>query len=303
MPLKKIQPKPPSASKVPIPRYAEPYHQSPSQNNGIPYKKMKPSTPIQNNLPILHPSNNTSVFITSKPLISSHLVKPLPNLNPIYHQQLDRNGESDEQNIYEQRGDFDVTQFLSISLTSEEESKVNNNNKNLLSTSSSTSISTIENLKRKCNLLQQEIGKRDNTIRTMQFQMRDMRKKMDSISIQKILKDNFNGLTYEILESFLNNTNLDSYEKRYTDNIKDFAMKLFECSQEAYSMVREHFDLPHPSNVTHWLRASRDEDLDESGNNLSPQSSASGNYSGHENFESEDLNGFNIKIEPEDTYE
>lgn len=197
-------------------------------------------------------SANSSMIITPKPSN-----KPMPNLNPIKPKALEENDE------------LDVTQFLSISLEKPQDDT--------------------ESLRQKCQLLEKQVQKREHTIRQMNLQLRSLRKKMDSISIQKILQDNFKGLTYDILNCYINNTNLDAYEKRYDDSVKRFAMKLFDCSEEAYGIVRENFDLPHPGNVSHWLRASEDQDLDEVGLDLSPHSSehysgknSSGEFSGHE---------------------
>jgi hypothetical protein len=198
------------------------------------------------------------VFLTGKP------AKPIPSLTPIYPKH-DNQYDSDPR--MDQNGDdepvVDVTQFLSISLQPDEDNSSNiskSHQTQYKSHNSNEHQATIDMLRRRCSFMHKELQKRDATIKSMQHQMRAMRKKMDSISVKKILNDSFKGITYDILENYLNNTNLDSCEKTYSVNVKEFAMKLYASSAEAYALVRAQFDLPHPANVSHWLRSATTEE-------------------------------------------
>ncbi|KAF4518266.1 hypothetical protein B566_EDAN010412 [Ephemera danica] len=244
-------------------------------NGNNPYKRVK--NVIPKDLPVIHPSNNTSVFLTGgKPS------KPLPSLTPLYP-KLDQFDPREDQNGDEEPV-VDVTQFLSISLQAEEEQY--SHRPQLSNHNSVSDTTTSEILRKKYLYMQKELQKRDMTIKSLQHQMREMRKKMDSISVKKILNDSFKGLTYDILENYLNNVSLDSCEKSYSGNVKEFSMKLLELSPDAYALVRSQFDLPHPANVSHWLRSANEAEEEEHYKD-SPEGVSSLHEDSEEHFEEE----------------
>ena len=70
-----------------------------------------------------------------------------------------------------------------------------------------------------------------------------------------IIEYHFSGMTKEIIKSELINHNRDGTGKRYSDEIKKFALTLHFYSPRAYDFLRSTFSLPAPSSISNWTNS------------------------------------------------
>ena len=88
--------------------------------------------------------------------------------------------------------------------------------------------------------------------------MKDLLKSMQEKDLigkheHKYLHRNFGSITQEVFENELKNISATSeHGRRYTTEIKQFAMTLHYYSSKAYEFVRKIFALPHSSSVRTW---------------------------------------------------
>lgn len=74
-----------------------------------------------------------------------------------------------------------------------------------------------------------------------------------STELQKLLNDNFFGLPLQIMQNMARNAAIAKESRRYTDEMKQFAITLYFYSPKAYKFVRNHIPLPHKSLISRWL--------------------------------------------------
>ena len=67
-----------------------------------------------------------------------------------------------------------------------------------------------------------------------------------------ILQNNFGGMARDIFDNQLKNTKGNANARRYSDEIKQFALTLHYYSPKAYDFIRKVLHLPNPSSIRAW---------------------------------------------------
>ena len=108
-------------------------------------------------------------------------------------------------------------------------------------------------LKRKIKTLQQKLRRKEKKISSMKEMMSELQdKKLLTEDCANVLENNFSGMTREFLISELNNHEKRTRGKRYSDELKKFALTLHFYSPRAYNFMRSTFSLPAPSSIANW---------------------------------------------------
>ena len=109
--------------------------------------------------------------------------------------------------------------------------------------------------------MQQKIRRRDKKLRSLKDILATLKnKRMLSEGSANILEDQFSGLSKEIFENQLKNSIKNKPQgRRYSDELKQFALTLNFYSHKAYNYMRKVFYLPHQSSIKqgrlHWSHA------------------------------------------------
>lgn len=98
--------------------------------------------------------------------------------------------------------------------------------------------------------LRQKLKRRDTTISSILHEMEEL--KLLSSEQHSLLKLNFDSDTLSLIENELKATQSSVYGRRYTDDVKNFAVTLQFYSAQAYDHVRKFLALPHPSTIRKW---------------------------------------------------
>jgi hypothetical protein len=116
-----------------------------------------------------------------------------------------------------------------------------------------TSSPKKQKLRRNVKTLKQKLRRRGKKVESMNEIIKNLKKKEYlSNEIAELLNTNFSGLTNEIMQSELANNNRASKGKRYSDEVKKFALTLNFYSPRAYNFLRTVFSLPAPSSISNW---------------------------------------------------
>ena len=108
-------------------------------------------------------------------------------------------------------------------------------------------------LHRKIKTLQQKVRRKESKIASLASVVKKLEdEKFIATDAANLLKQNFSGLKYELLQSELKNQYRAATGHRYTDEVKKFALTLHFYSPRAYDFVRTIFSLPCPSSLSNW---------------------------------------------------
>lgn len=109
-------------------------------------------------------------------------------------------------------------------------------------------------LRRKVHVLQKRLHRRELTISTMR-NLIDVLKtnNMHTPELEQVLISNFDGVKLECMLNECRNLNVAKTQRRYTPQMKQFALTLYFYSPKAYDFIRENLSLPHPSMLRKWL--------------------------------------------------
>ena len=111
-------------------------------------------------------------------------------------------------------------------------------------------------LRRKIKTLKQKLRRREKKIETLNDILRDLKNKnLLSEDIGKIIKQNFSGITKELISFELENKDCKARGRRYSDEVKKFALTLHFYSPRAYDFLRTTFSLPAPSFISNWTNS------------------------------------------------
>ena len=111
----------------------------------------------------------------------------------------------------------------------------------------------IKEMKRKIKTLQQKLRRKEKKIGSLTDVVKQLtEKKLISQETANVLEANFTGVARDLITSHFKNQNRHSNGKRYTEEIKKFALTLHFYSPNAYNFVRKAFSLPCPSSLAHW---------------------------------------------------
>ena len=111
----------------------------------------------------------------------------------------------------------------------------------------------INDQKRKVKALQQKVRRKETKITCLSSVVEDLKNKSlidDRTAIK--LDEKFSGLTMEIIQNQLQNQNRDPRGRRYSDEVKKFALTLSFYSPRAYEYLRRVFSLPHSNSLGEW---------------------------------------------------
>lgn len=109
-------------------------------------------------------------------------------------------------------------------------------------------------LERENRILRKRLHRREERITSMKTLMKYLRdNKHDTEGVIQVLKTNFRGLSFEVLQNELTNSKASAHGRRYSALIKQFALTLFFYSPRAYNFVRSQLCLPHDSMFRKWL--------------------------------------------------
>ena len=121
----------------------------------------------------------------------------------------------------------------------------------------SNTIKTTEReqeLQRKVHVLQKRLLRRDETIKTMRNIIDTLKtNNLHNTDLEKILRNNFSGSKLQVILNEYHNNNVAPTQRRYTPEMKQFALTLYFYSPKGYDMLRETLYLPHPSMLRKWL--------------------------------------------------
>lgn len=113
---------------------------------------------------------------------------------------------------------------------------------------------TKERLRCKIQILQKRLKRRDLKIKNFKSLLANIKKNVPaSDEIISILKENFDGITLNLLLHERKCKMLGKQGVRYTNTMKDFSKTLYFYSPKAYAYVRKLFTLPHPSTIRGWI--------------------------------------------------
>ncbi|EFN73364.1 THAP domain-containing protein 9, partial [Camponotus floridanus] len=109
-------------------------------------------------------------------------------------------------------------------------------------------------LLKKIHILQKRLHRREKTIKTTQNIIETLKTNHEhNTDLEKILLNNFSDSKLQIILNEYHNNNVVSTQRRYTQEMKQFALTLYFYSPKGYDTLRETLCLPHPSMLRKWL--------------------------------------------------
>ena len=108
----------------------------------------------------------------------------------------------------------------------------------------------------KVRALQQKLRRRNSKIKSMKQLINQLEKKM-LIAKQEadLMHNNFDGIQLALFQNVMKNSRRASRGRRYSDEVKEFAVTLQFYSAKAYDYVRKILPLPHPSLIQKWAQS------------------------------------------------
>ena len=70
-----------------------------------------------------------------------------------------------------------------------------------------------------------------------------------------LMHNNFDGINLVLFQNVMKNSKRTAQGRRYSDEVKEFAVTLQYYSAKAYTYVRKLLPLPHPSLIQKWARS------------------------------------------------
>lgn len=109
-------------------------------------------------------------------------------------------------------------------------------------------------LKREVHILRKRLYRRDENIKTMNNIIDTLKThNVSNLDLEQILHNTFSGLKLEVILNEYNNNNIVPTQRRYTAEMKQFALILYFYSPKGYDLLRETLYLPHPSMLRKWM--------------------------------------------------
>ena len=122
-----------------------------------------------------------------------------------------------------------------------------------IATGAGANSPTKKKLKGKIKTLNQKLRRRNNKINSLHDIIDTMKNRsMLSFSAADLLKDQFSGISSEILMNEIRNLSATPKWMRYSEELKKFALTVNFYSHKAYSFLRKIYKLPHPSSIKQW---------------------------------------------------
>ncbi len=110
--------------------------------------------------------------------------------------------------------------------------------------------------RRKLRALQQKLRRRENKAKNMKQLINTLKKKLFIKEEEaELLHNNFDGLNLSLFNNAMKNNKALPGGRRYTDEIKEFAVTIQYYSPKAYNFLRSIIPLPAPSLIKRWARS------------------------------------------------
>lgn len=108
--------------------------------------------------------------------------------------------------------------------------------------------------RRKIKTLQQKVARKSKKINTMKELIQHLKKssRCDD-GIEEVVMNNFEGFQLEVFHSELRNSKISARQRRYSTEMKEFALTIYFYSPKAYNFLRKKLFLPHPAMLRKWL--------------------------------------------------
>ena len=107
---------------------------------------------------------------------------------------------------------------------------------------------TVLQLRHKITILQKRLLRRDARWNAMTDVIRNLQQDSTSTqSVEEALQNRFTGFSLDMLKNEIRNSSIPKNRKRYSEEIKRFALILYSYSPKAYHFVRRKLNLPHDS--------------------------------------------------------
>lgn len=107
---------------------------------------------------------------------------------------------------------------------------------------------------RTIKILQQRLKRKTARVRSLKDLITLLRKNnKSSYGLENVLQNNFEGLMLHLAKSEIQNSKVAGSQRRYSDEMKKFALTLYFYSPKAYNFVRKQIKLPHSSRIRNWL--------------------------------------------------
>ncbi|KAF5281734.1 hypothetical protein FQR65_LT14574 [Abscondita terminalis] len=108
-------------------------------------------------------------------------------------------------------------------------------------------------LRKKIKTLRQKIRRKNTRIRSLKNCITVLKRKgLLQTDSAELLKHNFEGVSLELFCNELKNQKRVPTGRRYSEEIKKFALTLNYYSPKGYNFVRSVLNLPHPSAIRNW---------------------------------------------------
>lgn len=113
----------------------------------------------------------------------------------------------------------------------------------------------VTELRQKVKVLQKRLLRREARLTKMMNVIEKLKKHSirKQLSIEDLLRKHFTGFSLSIVKNELQNSSVSENRKRYSEEIRDFALKLYSYSPKGYKFVRSLLNLPHDSMLRKWL--------------------------------------------------
>jgi hypothetical protein len=110
--------------------------------------------------------------------------------------------------------------------------------------------------KRKLRALQQKLRRRESKAKNMKQLINTLKKKLFIKEEEaELLHNNFDGLRLSLFNNAMKNNKAPLCGRRYSDEIKEFAVTIQYYSPKAYNFLRTIIPLPAPSLIKRWARS------------------------------------------------
>jgi hypothetical protein len=110
--------------------------------------------------------------------------------------------------------------------------------------------------KRKLRALQQKLRRRESKAKNMKQLINTLQKKLFIKEEEaELLHNNFDGLRLSLFNNAMKNNKAPLCGRRYSDEIKEFAVTIQYYSPKAYNFLRTIIPLPAPSLIKRWARS------------------------------------------------
>ncbi|EFN74744.1 THAP domain-containing protein 9, partial [Camponotus floridanus] len=101
--------------------------------------------------------------------------------------------------------------------------------------------------------LQRSVQRKEEQIKSMKHLFDELKEKyVSDTDALSMLSREFEGMSLDLFQNEIKNNSRSASGRRYSEEVKKFAVTLFYNSPKAYDYCRRILNLPHPSSIRHW---------------------------------------------------